>query len=130
MAIRQKYWESRSAGAWHPGQPPEKLTPAGAEYFRQHGQLPPDDTRADAESASGGLKMTTRFDESGRPIREFSNTGGRKTWMDPYRATPQEMTRIDKGAHPPGSAEANGFLARHEAVQAMIASGTLQLPEF
>ncbi|KPD18833.1 hypothetical protein ADM96_08270 [Burkholderia sp. ST111] len=114
-----------------PGTVREKLTPAGEAYLLQHRVPPPqdDDARADAESASGGLKMVTRYDESGRPIREFSNVGSRKTWMDPYRSTPQEMIRIDKGAHPPGSVEANAFLARWEAKQAEIASGNIILPE-
>jgi len=128
MAIRQRYWESRSAGAWHPGQPPEKLTPAGAEYLRQHGQLPPDDMRADAESASGGLKMTTRFDESGRPIREFSNIGGRKTWMDAYRATPHLQLRICKQPQTP--AQNAAFEASRLATAEALRNGTLQLPEF
>lgn len=128
MAIRQKYWESRSAGAWHPGQPAEKLTPVGEAYFRAHGELPPDDTRADAEGVQGGLKMTTRFDESGRPIREFSNIGGRKTWMDPYRSTPHLQLRICKTLQTP--AQNAAFEAGRLATAKALANGTLELPEF
>lgn len=85
--------------------------------------------RADAESVQGGLKMTTRIDESGRPIREFSNSGARKVWMDPYRTQPQLMVRINKRADPPGAPEATAYLTAWEETQRQIADGTYTLPE-
>lgn len=40
---------------------------------------------AQARPVNGGLLMTERTDDSGRPIRTFVNSGSRKEWMDVYR---------------------------------------------
>lgn len=88
--------------------------------------------RADAASISNGLKMIERLDESNRPHRTFELLPGRTkadTWMRPHMAEPQLMVRINKAAHPPGSPEANAYLARWEQTRNEIATGTYTLPE-
>lgn|GEM_PF-4398020 len=87
MATRN-YWET-VPGRWPESPPIERLTAAGVEYLATH-QTPPPKNDARADSVSGdGLKMTTTYDFSGRPTYEFTNTGNRKQWLDPYKAVPQ-----------------------------------------
>jgi hypothetical protein len=117
------------------------LTWEGAEYYRKTGAVPAYDghlndldieiaqhARADAESVQGGLKMTTRFDEAGRPIREFASTTGRKDWMHAYMSPAHQQIRICRV--PPTPAEAAAFEDRWRETQAALAAGNFQLPEF
>ncbi|MFM0500359.1 hypothetical protein [Paraburkholderia caffeinilytica] len=130
MAIRSKYYETvknNPLNDW-PGTR-EVLTDAGTAYLLQHGQMPPrdDGARADSTVTGDGLKMTVRYDEANRPIREFSNTGTRKRWMLDFTSPAYQMLRI---TNKPQTVEQNArFETEWRATQAMIASGNIQLPE-
>jgi hypothetical protein len=50
---------------------------------------------ARADSIRGdGLRMTTTFDQSNRPIHTFESVTGRKDWMNQFRAVPLLMTAM------------------------------------
>lgn len=54
---------------------------------------------ARADSAHGGLKMTTYHDDSGRPIRTFKLEGNatkRSAWMGAFMAEPQEQVMLNR----------------------------------
>jgi hypothetical protein len=63
---------------------------------------------------SDGLTMVTRFDEAGRPIREFS--GDKRSWMRPYMAEPLLMIRINQRPTDQDNARfLSSWLAEHDA---------------
>ncbi|MGX7850929.1 hypothetical protein [Pseudomonas aeruginosa] len=79
-----------------------------------------DHARADQAITSDGLKMTTHYDESGRPIRTFQNTTGRKRWLDTWKAPTFLQIRINKRAGMPDSIPDAEYLAHWENIQTML----------
>ena len=52
--------------------------------------------RADSVPQRDGLEMHTRFDDTGRKIREFTSLTGRKDWMDDFKKPLFLMIRLNK----------------------------------
>jgi hypothetical protein len=52
-----------------------------------------DDIRADSIRGDG-LRMTTTYDQSNRPIHTFESVTGRKDWMNQFKAVPLLMTAM------------------------------------
>ena len=101
MAIRSPHWEIHKTGPWPESPSVERLTPTGLTYLAKHGVPPPKNSDARADAVSGdGLKMTTTYDFSGRPTYEFTNTGNRKQWLDPYKAVPQQQIALNIKGEP------------------------------
>ncbi|SAL55624.1 hypothetical protein AWB69_05970 [Caballeronia udeis] len=100
----------------------------------QRGEVPDltsylSNVRADSTITGDGLRMVVHHDDSGRPVREFENTGKRKVWMDTFRDPPTLMIRINKKAGQPDSEDNNAYQVRWEEDQRKLASGTYTLPE-